>query len=476
MEEQVLGLVAASQSTNQGTRQAAELQLKGLYTNESFPTALVTIGAHNEITTADRVAALIMLKLFIGKCWSPLLDEYEGKVLVNYDLKNDIRNRLLAIAFDGSADNKVINQTAAVITKIAKADFPEAWPTLLDSLLAQQPQSNDAQTEGILIVLGELVQGGLDEEQFYQYASVLLKYLHEVAVDTSKKLFVRAQAVYVFRACFDFIDALKEKEEYDIKGFTVALCEAWTPFFMDVMTAELPTTPTAIEENDPSSEAVATSRGMIALKVQILHVSDRTLYNLGDIISSLLIRVQTLEKIYLIYWDVLHCVDLFGACWVALKSHGIPYYQSYVDGDKQGNLVTMNGLPYTLDMLVIEELDFMQILLDSPTVKSQLDSVIAAAVEGEPNSVTSWITEVMGSLVTFSAITSESEGLWDIDFNVFLSEEAFGEINTNPRTACASFAWKICTWLPRNTLDSILGYMKLIWEDTTPRHVTHSLL
>jgi len=167
---------------------------------------------------------------------------------------------------------------------------------------------------------------------------------------------------------------------------------------------------------------------------------------------------------------VLPTLDLFSACWLALKSHGIPYYQSYVDGDKQGNLITANGLPYTLDMLVIEELDFMQVLLESPTVKQHLDGVIGAAAEGEHHSVAEWINEVMGSLVTFSAITSESEGLWDIDFNVFLSEEAFGEINSNPRTACASFVWKICTWLPKNTLDSILGYMKLIWADVTPRY------
>lgn len=156
-----------------------------------------------------------------------------------------------------------------------------------------------------------------------------------------------------------------------------------------------------------------------------------------------------------------------------MKSHGGPYYQSYVDGDKQGNLVTVNGFAYTLDMLVIEELEFMQVLLDSPTVKQQLDNVIGAAAEGEQHSIADWIAEVMGALVTFSAITSESEGLWDIDFNVFLSEEAFGEINSNPRTACASFVWKICGWLPKITLDSILGYMKLIWQDASPRYVLY---
>jgi len=283
MEQQVLELVAGSQSANQGTRQAAELQLKGLYTNESFPSALVNVGAHNEVTTADRVAALIMLKIFIGKCWSPLLDEYEGTVLVNYDLKNEIRNRLLAIAFDSSADNKIVTQTAVIITKIAKADFPEAWPTLLESLLGREADSNDAQTEGILIVLSELVQGGLDEESFYQYAAVLLKCLHDIAVDTTKKLLVRAHAVYVFRACFDFIETLKDKDEYDMKSFTMSACGSWAAFFMDVVKADLPTTPSSKEENDPASDAVINSRGIIALKIQVILVSDRIWY---DIIRS----------------------------------------------------------------------------------------------------------------------------------------------------------------------------------------------
>jgi hypothetical protein len=173
-----------------------------------------------------------------------------------------------------------------------------------------------------------------------------------------------------------------------------------------------------------------------------------------------------LEKIQVIYPDVLQCVELFYATWSALRADGGAYYASYVDGGKESNLVSAHGLAQSLDLLVIEELDFLQLLLDTPSVKQGLDTLI----QSEGDSVTGWVTAVMGAMVTFSSITAEMQGLWDIDLNVFLSEDAFTEINSTPRTACATFISKLCSCFPQNVLNSMLGYMKLIWEDPNPRY------
>lgn len=130
--------------------------------------------------------------------------------------------------------------------------------------------------------------------------------------------------------------------------------------------------------------------------------------------------------------------------------------------------MNVHGLPYTLDNLVIEELEYLQTLLDSPVVKSQLESLTA-----EGNTIREWVTQLMGSLVTFSCITAEAEGLWEIDFNVFLSEESFAETLNSPRSACASFVWKICAWLPVQTLESLTDYMKMIFQNGASRSVYH---
>ena len=275
MEQQVLELLRATQLSEVQPRLEAEIRLTQLYTNESFVAALVIISAHKDIAVQDRLAALLNLKLVVGKVWSPSLDEFAGKDAISDQVKAQIRDGLLAIVFDGGADSKVVSSTAAVVTKIAKADFPEAWPGLLDSLLGHVQNSNDAQVQGILVVLSELVQGGIDEDQFTQYATVLIKCLHDIAGDASKKLMVRAHAVNIFRLCWDFVDTLKFKDEDSIKDFAKAIVDAWAPFFLGVVKERMPGLPSVQEEEEASQGlVVVTWHGVIALKVQVLLVSD----------------------------------------------------------------------------------------------------------------------------------------------------------------------------------------------------------
>lgn len=130
-------------------------------------------------------------------------------------------------------------------------------------------------------------------------------------------------------------------------------------------------------------------------------------------------------------------------------------------------------LAYSLDMLVIEELDFLLTLLDAPAVKAKMDEMTKDDAEGNGTTITKWISELMGVLVTFSIITTEQQELWNIDFNVFLSEETLADANNSPRNVCAAFVYRICSWLPVQTLDSLLGYMKLIWADARSTYVYH---
>ena len=272
MEHQLLDILAATQSNDPQTRLAAELRLKGLYSDQSFPGALVTLGAHPDVALPNRILALVVLKQFVGKGWSPALEDFDGDILLSDEVKSNIKNRLLAMVFDGNTNSKVINQTAVIVSRIARADFPEDWPTLLDLLLSQQPTANDAVTEAILIVLSELIQDGLDEDQFYQSATGLVKFFHDVAVDGSKKLLVRAHALSVFRMCFDSVETLKDREETGIKEFVQNICTAWSQFFKDVLNEAMPSMPTTEEENEAENEVATTWRGVVALKIQVIAV------------------------------------------------------------------------------------------------------------------------------------------------------------------------------------------------------------
>ena len=271
----MLKLLRATQLSAAQPRMAAELQLKQLHGNEQFPNALVSIGAHAEIPVGDRLAALVALKHLVNTSWSPALEDFAGEVLIRTEAKPSIRQTLLRIAFgaQGGDATKVVASTAAVIAVVASSDFPEEWPDLLDSLLGQVPQSSDDQAQAILVVLSELVDGGLDESAFYRYALPIMDALRELAVNGARRLMVRAHAVHVFRCGLDFLENLKDKEESGIRKFAEDICHAWSPFFLDALREALPAFPSPNQEEEPSNPDIAVAwRGIIALKIQVVMV------------------------------------------------------------------------------------------------------------------------------------------------------------------------------------------------------------
>jgi hypothetical protein len=173
-----------------------------------------------------------------------------------------------------------------------------------------------------------------------------------------------------------------------------------------------------------------------------------------------------LARIQGIFSDLMPAQEFFEACWSAIQSHGEPYYVSYVEGDRQGGLVNQYHLPYSFDFLVIEEIDYLQNLLEAPLVQKHLNEMKESDKANNGNSVSTWLASVLQTLVTFSSITKEAEEMWELDFNVFLSEETFAETNNTPRSVCAGFVWKVCGWFPKETLESLVAHTKTVFENT----------
>ena len=157
--------------------------------------------------------------------------------------------------------------------------------------------------------------------------------------------------------------------------------------------------------------------------------------------------------------------------WEALQAHLGPYHAFYVEGDRQGRLEDADRLPYTLDFLILEELDFVQGLLKSTQVKRELEKQLESEPTSNGSYHVNWITQVMGTLVGYAQITAEEEALWEIDVNIFLSEETSETANYSPRNACADFVRKLCDWLPTQALDSLLGYTTSIFNDANSTYV-----
>ncbi|KAF2472067.1 ARM repeat-containing protein [Lindgomyces ingoldianus] len=443
MEEQLAQLLAATQSSSDAPRKQAEQQLASSYGHADFPLGLVAIASHESVPLNIRQSALLYLKTFVLAGWSPQFDEFKGQILISDENKARIREALLEIATHNHLDRKVKTAASYVVSKIASVDFPEQWPDLLSKLMHVIPNGTDGQLHGALKVLDELVDDGLNDEQFFAVARDLVKVVYDVAVNDARKATLRALAVGVFRGCFDILEMVMEDHKAAVKAFADEVLSQWLPFFISVMKMGLPNPPSKQEESEDAPNA-ETHRGMVSLKLQVVKV---------------LMRIRSVFPAMLSPQSPV----LFSATWEELSSLQAAYHQMYIEEDRDSRLEDADGLPYTLDFLVLEELDFMQACLRAPPVRSELEQQL----QNQQGAEGSWVTEVMKLAVAYAQITTEEEGLWNVDVNIFLSEETSVTANYTPRTACGDLVIKLGEWLTQPTVEGLLSYTRSLYS-TTP--------
>ncbi len=332
-----------------------------------------------------------------------------------------------------------------MVSKIANVDFPDQWPNLLPAILHLIPNATDDQLHGALKVLSDLVEDSLSEDQFFSVARDIVKVVYDVAVNDARKPLLRALAVSVFRGTFDIMDMVKDEHGPEVKGFAEEALNAWSPFFMDVMKRALPARPSGGDEGYESGrdDQPEAWRGLIALKLQVV----KTLMKIRAVFPQLLLPQSPV---------------LFSATWEELSLLQDNYQYMYVDNDEQGRLEDADGLPYTLDFLVLEELDFLQSCLRAPPVQKELEAQLQqqGGVSG-----TSWVMDVMKLAVGYAQIPKEEEDLWDIDVNLFLAEETSVTANYTARTACGDLLIKLGEWLHQGALEGLLAYTQILFAN-----------
>ncbi|KAI3114132.1 hypothetical protein CBS147333_2367 [Penicillium roqueforti] len=447
MEQELLSLLADTQSPKADTRRAAESQLESLYVHDSFAISLTAIASHESVPVNLRQSALSVLRTFIAAAWSPILDEFKGQILINDANKSSVRQALLVLATNDNPQRKVKNSASFAVSKIASADFPDDWPELLPSLLSiiNNSASTDGQMHGALKVLLDLVDTGFSEEQFFNVARDLVSSLFAVATAESRRPMLRALAIAVFRSCFDTLEMVLEQHKTAIKQFMDEVLSGWSPFFDTALKAPLPQPPNE-EEEHKQGEIASQWRGIVGLKLQV---------------------VKTLMKIRMVFPALLTAQSpiFFSTVWTEL-TNALPIYQNfYIEDNRQSRLEDADGLPHSLDFLVLEELDIIQALLKAPPVKAELQQQLQNA--GATASTSSWLPEIMKLASSYAQITTEEEALWEIDVNLFLSEETSVTANYTPRTCSGDLAIKAGEWLKGTAAEGLLGYMNTVFADSS---------
>jgi len=430
MDEELAHVLLATQDSNESIRKQAEAQIHSLYTNPSFGLALVQLAASDRFPINIRQSAILVCKKFVELGWSPSLDNFGGQILVKDEDKSTIRRILFDLAISNSDERKIKNAASLVVGKIATADFPEEWPDLLTILLSAIPTASDGQLHGALRLLQDLIDDCLNEQQFFSVEKDLLSALYTVAVDENRKTTLRALAISAFRSCFSHLEMIMEDHKVAVKSFAEHTLQTWMPFFISVLTTKLPPLPfDNAEAHDPQSDAHY--RGCVALKLQIVLV---------------LVKVKSLFPAVL----TPQATTLFSTIWDQLTQSKVQYCESYIENNRQGRLEDADGLPYTLDFLVQDELDFMQSCLKAPPVRKELERQLKSPDTSD------WVGKVVELLITYSQITTEEEGMWEVDINLFLTEESSITANYTARCACAQFIIVLGEWLQNAVIDALI--------------------
>jgi len=216
---------------------------------------------------------------------------------------------------------------------------------------------------------------------------------------------------------------------------------------MEILKKILPARPKGDDEGYESGrdDRPEVWRGIIALKLQVV----KTLMKIRSVFPQLLLPQSPV---------------LFSATWEELNLLQGPYKDMYVDNDEQGRLEDADGLPYTLDFLVLEELDFLQSCLRAPPVQKELEAQLQA---NNGVAATPWVLDVMKLAIGYAQIPKEEENLWDIDVSLFLAEETSVTANYTARTACGDLLIKLGEWLHQGALEGLLAYTQILFNSET---------
>ncbi|ETN42061.1 uncharacterized protein HMPREF1541_04000 [Cyphellophora europaea CBS 101466] len=437
MDEQVLQLLRDTLKSQTSAIKNAEQGLLNAYPNPQFPFALLAVASQESIDTATRKSALTTLKNYVSATWSPQFDEtFTGNVYLDDESKGHVRDQIFNIAAgqSGAALKELQPIAAAVVAKIANADFPDQWPNLFESIIQIiNAPNHDATIKGALKVLYELVDSGLTEDQFFAVARELVSAFHRIASDNGRGLNVRAYSLNVFQSTFDMLEMVMSDHGPAVKAFLDESLKQWMEFFTTVLQEPIPApTGTSGDKDDPR-------RGLITLKVQV---------------------VKTIDKLRRVYAAGIapYVLSLFQIVWQDLERIVGEYNQLFINGDEESKLADESDqLPYSLDSVVTEELDLLQVVLKAPSVKAELNGQLQQ--HGNPENGFGWVQQLLDLLVRYARPANEEQQMWDVDVDLYLTDINSISLNYTPRVACAEVvAQTLLPWLKQTFLEAVLFY------------------
>ena len=116
--------------------------LKQIERNENYSSLLLTLCERPSVADEVRRAAVITFKNFVRRNWASLDPTASTNSISNRD-RTHIKEHIVDL-MTRSPDH-IQQQLSEAITVIGKCDFPDQWPTLLDTMVRQFQQPSTTQ-------------------------------------------------------------------------------------------------------------------------------------------------------------------------------------------------------------------------------------------------------------------------------------------------------------------------------------------
>ncbi|KAG8780119.1 hypothetical protein FRC20_008445 [Serendipita sp. 405] len=407
MASEITNVLIATLSADPNTRIAAELRINELFRTPDVGFALATILVTQEADPSLRQIRIVLRK-YIQEHWSDALPKFVGPLP-----PPEVKERVRSLVFSGLSDSqrKIRTSSAFVLSFIAKADYPEEYPTLLSDLLALLSSGNTASIHGSMQVLSDFIRNELSEDQLLP----ILRQLHPLLLsvlaqqggqEQQHSPLTRARAVGIFRQCVTALDMVRKEHPEAVAEAISSVLPQWLAAMHTLLS-----TPPSADVSDP------TNWDAISVRIQVL----RTL----DVIQNTFGTSLTPEMTE-------------GFCEVIVKNLNdlMPAFRTYyllggANSDKGGveppTPVSADDPDINLSLmhLACPALDF----LGEVVRKSTRPNKVAAAW------VTSNINNLLSLAVYWMQIPVEDEDIWEDDANAFVRDESEGVESYTARVA-----------------------------------------
>ncbi|KAF0718506.1 Aste57867_1650 [Aphanomyces stellatus] len=146
-------------STDAEARKAAEEAIKNLHTARGSIVLLVQLLSSDDVQREIRQAAAISLKNIVQKHWEPFDGQDEGAAPSAFpdSDKDEYRTFILEGLF-AATDNSIQALLVECVSIIAREDFPEKWPHLVDQISAAIQSGQPHRIINALLALRKLVK------------------------------------------------------------------------------------------------------------------------------------------------------------------------------------------------------------------------------------------------------------------------------------------------------------------------------